>query len=180
MLAASMRRLLWLILLAAAAARGLPAPVAGPSAGSLARDIAAVADLYPRLEGSAGEKALLALVTARLESLGLRGVAFDFRDSDTAHSFSSCLRVDVPGARADTVILAVDLDHPADAPPGRDGSISVALALDLLARAAASPPPVSLTVLFLGAEHGDTADYPMGSALFLRDFRPGYPVAVGA
>ena len=41
-----------------------------------------------------------------------------------------------------------------------------------------SVPPVSFTVLFLGAEYGDTDAYPMGSALFLRDFRPSYPVAV--
>jgi hypothetical protein len=178
MLAPHMRRLLWLILLAAVVPRALAAQPAGTTAGALRRDITAVEDLYPRLEGSAGEKALLALVAARLQSLGLRGEPFDFRDSDTAHSFSSCLRVDVAGARGDTVILAVPLNHPSDAPPGADGSVSVALALDLLARLAGSRPPVSFTVLFLGAEHGDSGAYPMGSSLFLRDFRPSYPVAV--
>ncbi len=70
------------------------------------------------------------------------------------------------------------LNHPADAPPGADGSVGVALALDLLGRLAGSRPAVSFTVLFLGAEYGDSAAYPMGSALFLRDFRPSYPVAV--
>ena len=173
-----MRRLLWLILLVAAAPHALSAQTGDLAADALRRDIALVSALYPRLEGSEGEKALLALIAERLDSLGLRGEPFDFRDSDTAHSFSSCLRVDLPGARGDTVVLTVPLNHPPDAPPGSDGSVSVALALALLGRLGGSVPPVSFTVLFLGAEYGDTDAYPMGSALFLRDFRPSYPVAV--
>lgn len=172
-----MRRMLWLILIAAApCALHSQAVPSDPEA--MRADMAAVAALYPRPEGSAGEKALLAFIGARVASLGMRGESFDFRDSDTVHSFSSCLRVDIPGARLDTVILTVPLNHPANAPPQRDGSVNIALALDLLRRLKRSPPPVSFTILFLGAEFGDSSDYPMGSALFLRDFQPGYSTAV--
>ena len=73
MLAASMRRLLWLILLVAAAPRAFSAQTGDLAADALQRDIALVSALYPRLEGSEGEKALLALIAERLESLGLRG-----------------------------------------------------------------------------------------------------------
>ena len=62
--------------------------------------------------------------------------------------------------------------------PGEDGSINVALAVDLLARLKGTTPPLSLVVLFLGAEFGETDAYPMGSTLFLRDFQPDYRAAV--
>ncbi|MCX7038461.1 MAG: hypothetical protein NT005_04930 [Spirochaetes bacterium] len=174
-----MRRILWLILFAVAVPRALhPQDLPASPADRMREDLAAIASFYPRLEGSPGEKALLGYIEARLASLGLEGKPFDFSESDTGHSFSSCLRVDVPGARRDTVILAVPLNHPPDAPPRRDGSVNVALALELLRQARGSPLPVSLAVLFLGAEFGDTDGYPMGSALFLRDFQPDYRAAV--
>ena len=174
-----MRRILWLIVFAAAVPRALHPQAIGPSpAERMAADLEAVASFSPRLEGSAGEKALLGYIEARLAQLGMQGKPFDFSESDTRHSFSSCLQVDVPGARRDTVILAVPLNHPPDAPPQRDGSVNVVLALELLRRVRENPPPVSLTVLFLGAEFGATEAYPMGSALFLSDFQPDYRAAV--
>ena len=75
-------------------------------------------------------------------------------------------------------ILAVPIDSPPDAGPGADGSINVALALDLLDHVRGTTPPLSLVVLFLGAEYGDTDAYPMGSTLFLRDFQPDYRAVV--
>ena len=179
MLDAFMRRILWLIVFAAAVPRALhPQAIIPSPAERMAADLEAVASFSPRLEGSAGEKALLGYIEARLARLGMQGKPFDFSESDTRHSFSSCLQVDVPGARRDTVILAVPLNHPPDAPPQRDGSVNVVLALELLRRARENPPPVSLTVLFLGAEFGATEAYPMGSALFLSDFQPDYRAAV--
>jgi hypothetical protein len=173
-----MRRLLWPILFAIAA-QGIAAQGAAPLAADRIReDLAAVAAFYPRLEGSPGEKALIGYIEARLAALGLQGQPFDFSESDSGHSFSSCLRVDVPGGRRDTVIFTVPLNHPPGAAPRRDGSLNIALALELLRQSHESPPPVSLAVLFLGAEFGDTSAYPMGSALFLRDYQPAYRAAV--
>ena len=145
---------------------------------ALAADLTAVESFSPRLEGSANEKRTVAYIESRLASLGVPYAPFDFSGSDFEHSFSTCLRVDIAGKRADTLILAVPLDQPPDAQKGEDGAINVALALDFIDRTRGAPPPVSVAVLFLGAEFGDTEAYPMGSALFLRDFQPEYRVAV--
>lgn len=145
---------------------------------ALAGDLAAVESFSPRLEGSTNEKRTVAYIESRLASLGVPCTLFDFSDSDFEHSFSTCLRVDVAGRRTDTLIFAVPLDQTPDAEKGSDGAINVALALDFLRIAKEAPPPVSVTVLFLGAEFGDTSAYPMGSALFLRGFQPDYRTAV--
>ena len=138
----------------------------------------AVSSFSPRLEGSPAEGALLDWISARVVEMGLRAVPLDFSRSDFEHSFSRCLRVDVPGRSRDSLILAVPIDAPPAAGPHEDGSINVALALDLLGRIKSLTPPLSLVVLFLGAEFGDTDAYPMGSTLFLRDYRPDYRAAV--
>ncbi len=153
---------------------------ADPAAPStrLLEEVQAVSRFFPRPEGSRMEKDLVSWIEARLSSLGVAFTPFDFSRSDFQHSFSSCIRVDIAGAARDSLIVAVPLNSPPDAERGKDGSLNVALALDLIAQAKNSPPPVSLTVLFLGAEYGDTSAYPMGSTLFLRDFRPEYRAAV--
>jgi hypothetical protein len=153
------------------------ADAAAPPA-RLQEEVRAVSSFFPRPEGSRMEKDLVSWIEARLMSLGVGFTPFDFSRSDFQHSFSSCIRVDLPGATRDTLILAVPLNSPPDSERGRDGSINVALALDLIAHAKNGPPPISLTVLFLGAEYGDTSAYPMGSTLFLRDFQPDYRAAV--
>lgn len=174
-----MHRSLWISLVFALAARAA-FPLEQPSTreGSLAGDLRVIESFYPRLEGSEGEKRALSFIESRLSSFGVGYTPFDFSDSDFEHSFSTCLRVDLPGRVPDNLILAVPLDQQPDAEQGADGSITIALALDLIRRSRGSPPPVSLTVLFLGAEFGDSDAYPMGSTLFLRDFQPDYRVAV--
>ncbi len=144
---------------------------------SLADTLAEVSSYSPRTEGSAAERDLLAMIRQRVGSEGFSVTPFDFSAADFAHSFSGCLRVDLPGSSRDTFILAVPVDSIPSAPAGGDGSINVALALDLLSRLAGTTPALSLTVLFLGAERGDGPSYPLGSTLFLRDFRPDYKAA---
>ncbi|MGA2478452.1 MAG: hypothetical protein ABSG63_06830 [Spirochaetia bacterium] len=174
-----MSRLLWLTILLAATLGALPAAAEIPIARvTLSDDLAAISRFYPRQEGSPAEKELIAWIEARLSSLSVPYSPFDFSQSDFQHSFSSCLRVDLPGRTRDTLIVAVPIDGPLGAEQGRDGSLSVALALDLINAAKAGDFPVSLTVLFLGAEYGEGDAYPMGSTLFLRDFQPDYRTAV--
>ena len=174
-----MRRPWWIAVLFFLAARALFSLELPPSPdGSLAGDLHTIQSFYPRLEGSEGEKRALSFIQSRLASLGAIFTPFDFSDSDFEHSFSSCIRVDVPGRLKDTLIIAVPLDQRPDAEQSRDGAINIALALDLIRRSRGAPPPVSLTVLFLGAEFGDSDAYPMGSTLFLRDFQPDYRAAV--
>jgi len=137
-----------------------------------------ISSFSPRLEGSSGEKQLLSWIESRLASLQVSATTFDFSQSDFEHSFSSNLRVDLPGGSRDTVIVAVPLDSPPDGAPAGDGAIDIALALDLIRQVKAVPAALTITVLFLGAEYGDSAAYPMGSTLFLRDFQPDYRAAV--
>jgi hypothetical protein len=174
-----MIRLLWLTLSLAVAPGVLVAHAEIPVARvTLSDDLAAISRFFPRQEGSPAEKGLLAWITARLSSIAVGYSTFDFSQSDFQHSFSSCLRVDLPGRSRDTLIVAVPIDGPPGAQQGKDGSLSVALALDLITAAKTAPQPLSLTVLFLGAEYGEGDAYPMGSTLFLRDFQPEYRVAV--
>jgi hypothetical protein len=163
-----------LVLLCALAA---PSPAAPEAADlGLTETLQAVSAFSPRTEGSDGEKGLVAWLTARLDGMGVGAAAFDFTSSDFEHSFSSCLRVELPGRSRDTVILAVPLNSQ-DAAEG-DGSVNIALALDLIRQARDAPLPLSLMVLFLGAEYGATDAYPMGSTLFLHDFQPVFNTAV--
>ena len=138
----------------------------------------AVSSFSPRQEGSPAEGALLDWLRTRVTEMNMRAVPFDFGHSDFEHSFSRCLRVEVPGRSRDSLILAVPIDAPPGAGPSEDGSINVALALDLLGYVKGTTPPLSLVVLFLGAEFGDTDVYPMGSTLFLRNYQPDYRAAV--
>jgi hypothetical protein len=158
------------LLLALAAVR---AP--GQPAARVLADYARLQQLYPRPEGSAAEFGVLRQAETRLRELGIPTRRLDFRESDQDHSFSQVLVASVAGKRRDTLLLAVPLDHPAEASRDRDGSISVALALGLLEAARARQPALTLQVLFLGAEFGDGPQYPMGSRLFLRDFTPAEP-----
>lgn len=132
--------------------------------------------IYPRSEGSQAEATVLEYIEARLRQLRVPSSRFDFKESDLNHSFSTCLSASIRGELPDTLILAVPLNHPLDAPRDQDGSIDIALALSILEKLTRDRPPISVQVLFLGAEFGEEPDYPMGSRLFLRDFYPEYRV----
>jgi hypothetical protein len=170
-----MRRALAVLLLLAACRSISAAPGRGDD---LARDLAAAAAFFPRSEGSAAEAGLAAHIGARLAEVGIASARFDFGESAEGYSYSFCLSAHVEGRLSDTLIVVAPLNHRADAVPGASGDVNVALALELLRRSRERVPPVSLTVLFLGAEFGDGEGYPMGSALFLRDFQPATRVAV--
>ncbi len=141
-------------------------------------DIETIRTNYPRYEGSEGEQKTLAFIRARLERAGVSYRHFDFSESTVSHSFSSCIEVTLPGARRDTLIIATPLNHLAGSSAEFDGSINIAIALNLIAYLGSSTPPITLKFLFLGAEFGDSSHYPMGSKLFLADFKPDYRAMV--
>jgi hypothetical protein len=147
-----------------------------PDTGRILKDYRLVRSLYPRPEGSKGERELLAFIETRLKELEVPYRWLDFQESDRNHSFSACLAADIPGRLDDTLILAVPINHPPEASRQLDGSINVALGLSIVELLKRSTPPLSVTVLFLGAEYGEESEYPMGSRLFLRDFYPDYRV----
>jgi hypothetical protein len=147
-----------------------------PDGRAVLADYHAIRSMYPRLEGSVGERQLLDFIEQRLEYLRIPYSRLDFSESDRIHSFSSCLVADIRGQQEDTLILAVPINHPPGIEEEFDGSINVALALGIIENISRKTPPLSVKVLFLGAEYGQTDDYPMGSRLFLRDFFPDYRV----
>ncbi len=139
-------------------------------------DLAAIGALSPRPEGSENARRLVALLRGRLSQMRVSHRTLDFEDSEDAHSFASSLVATIEGERPDTVLLCVPIDSAPEALPGRDASIAAALALQIAERAAASRPPLTMQILFLGAEHGAGDAYPMSSRLFLRDYYPERPV----
>jgi hypothetical protein len=147
-----------------------------PDSRAVLEDYRQIRSLYPRPEGSRGEKELLSFIEGRLQSLRIPYSRLDFRESDKNHSFSSCLVANFRGELDDTLILAVPINHPAETSEEFDGSINVALALSVAEHLSRGIPPISVKILFLGAEYGQTGDYPMGSRLFLRDFFPDFRV----
>jgi hypothetical protein len=149
-----------------------------PVQAEMEEDLATIGSFHPRLEGSAGEKETISFIASRLSAYRIPFSSFNFSQTDFQHSFSSCIRVDVRGAIRDTVIVAVPLDNPPNVEKSSGGAVNIAMALGLLRRLKDMPPPVSVTVLFLGAEFGSTSNYPMGSNLFLDDFQPDFKVAV--
>ena len=62
---------------------------------------------YPRLEASDGERELLAELETWLDDIRVPYRRFDFSDSVSAHSFSSCLEVDLTEDVPDTLIIGV-------------------------------------------------------------------------
>jgi hypothetical protein len=141
-------------------------------------DYGVLSALYPRLEGSAAEEKALLYISERLQSLNLSFRRLDFSESDQTHSFSSVIEAEITGKLPDTLILAVPINHPPEAPAESAGAVNIALALGLLEELARNKPTVSVKILFLGAEYGEEPGYPMGSRLFLRDFYPEESVSL--
>ncbi len=140
------------------------------------RDLAAIRALGPRPEGSESSRKLVDLLRQRLSQMRVAYSIQDFRDSEDMHSFASSVVATIPGERPDTVLLCVPIDTGQQAEPGRDESIGPALALDLARQAASSRPPLTIQILFLGAEQGEGDAYPMSSRLFLAGYYPESPV----
>lgn len=134
--------------------------------------------MYPRIEGSEGEREAIQFIQEEVESLGLSYNTISLSDLPNNHSFSVSLEVAIEGAGDDTLIVGVPLNHPAGSSAAADGAVGLALALRLIVQYATTSPPINLRFLFLGAEKGDGRGYPMGTRVFLRDFYPQHPVAM--
>ncbi len=134
--------------------------------------------IYPRNEGSRQEKDLFTLLEKRLDDLHLAYTSHDFQRSEHHHSFSRYLDVTVRGIKKDTIIICVPVDNSPQSTNVTDGSVNIALALAFLKYLSETQPPVTVKVLFLGAEYGKEEYYPMSSRLFLNSFFPEYNVLV--
>ncbi len=129
---------------------------------------------YPRLEGSEGEDAAVAYITEVLEEHGIRYTQSDFDEFAGGHSFSTSINATIKGRISDEVVFVVPLNHPEHANPEEDGSVNIAIATALASTLSGNTPPLSVRLLFLGAEHGRDAPYPMGTRQFLQTYRPEF------
>jgi hypothetical protein len=144
----------------AAAAEGGPASAEGGTLMSLRADVAAIASLGPRVEGSAAEGSAFDYIAERLRAAGLEPKESGLEDAVEGCSNSRVIEAEIAGARPDELAVVVPVGSWArraalSAPS--DGAYGIALALDEAARLEASlrsgaTLPVSLRFIFLGAE----------------------------
>jgi len=139
-------------------------------------DIKFMQSLLPVLEGSENEKIALRFIETRLSLLKVSYTEKDFSKSTNSHSFSRIIDVLIPGEREETVVICIPLNSQSGS-SGEilDHSISIALGLAVIAEYQLNPPPVSVRVLFLGAERGNDSSYPIGTRFFLDTFYPESP-----
>lgn len=176
-LAGAMKRLLTaplLILTAITAASQSPTPAPHSV---LSQYFIEISGMYPRTEGSSGERTTIELIRRELDLRGLDYAVQSFDELPDNHSYSRTIDVRIAGGREDTLIVGVPLNHRAGVPASEDGAVNLALALSLIEHYASNPPPVGIRFLFLGAEKGEGRGYPIGTRVFLRDFYPQVPVA---
>ncbi|HUZ18265.1 MAG TPA: hypothetical protein VMV68_07745, partial [Spirochaetia bacterium] len=132
--------------------------------------------MYPRTEGSAGERAAIGNITSSLDRLGVRYTQQSFEDIEGTHSYSSSIDVSIRGKKPDELLFIVPIDQPLNASKANDGSINLALALGMIESLSRTVPPISLRFLFLGGEFGAGPAYPIGTKQFLDNFYPDFPV----
>ncbi|TVQ40599.1 MAG: hypothetical protein EA384_02700 [Spirochaetaceae bacterium] len=162
--------------------------ITGNGAFAQSPDLAQIPDLvetwrqivafYPRHEAGDGEMRTRELIRQRLALLGVTTVERGFADFDGAHSFSRVIEATFPGMRRDRLVIAVPLNHQYGAERDRDGAIGLAAALQLAAVLAGNPPPVTVSLLFLGAEREPLPGYPLGSRLYVAGLVADRPTAV--
>ena len=134
--------------------------------------------LYPRPEGSTKEKQTISFIEERVKRLGLKFQRLEFSQAKLGHSFSSMLEISIPGKISDTLIIVLPLNHTVQAGPENSGSLALAVGLALLQEYRATPPPLSLKIVFLGAEYQPTEPTFLGSATYLDYLNNPFPQAV--
>lgn len=141
-------------------------------------DLKILQSIYPRNEASRNETVIFEYIEKHIDELKLEYVTHNFEHSRINHSFSGYIEVNVTGDKKDTLIVCAPINNSSNSLNTEDGSINIALALSLLKYASSVNLPITIKVLFLGAEFGDEEYYPMGSNLFLNSFFPEYNVCV--
>ncbi len=133
---------------------------------------------FPRTEGSQAERQTAAYIRSVLDEFRVANRSYDFNGLSDGHSFSLSIEAYIPGATPDELILAIPLNDRDDASPPEAGAARIAFGVAVAAAFSRMALPVSVRVLFLGAEYGTGSAYPMGSRQFLDRFFPDYPVVV--
>jgi hypothetical protein len=133
---------------------------------------------FPRPDGSAAEEGVIEYIREILDEHGIAYQAKDFDDFEEGHSFSRVIEATLPGDRADTLIIAVPLNHPYGVSGKEGGAVNLSLALTAAAYLNGRDLPVTVKLLFLGGEYAPEGKRQMGTKLFLRDYYPEHGTVV--
>ncbi len=173
-----MRRTLILLLLVRAAGILFAQQLSPVDQQGVLEQLAYFSSLYPRTEGSSGERQAIAHIEATLRGMGVPYQERPLNDIEGIHSYSRSIEVLFKGRSPDELLVAVPIDQRPDASRSDDGSINPALALGFINELRGAELPITVRFLFLGAEYGGGPEYPIGSREFLANFYPDHPVAV--
>jgi len=170
--------------LAGALALALAAAALPLVASTYEEHLAAIAGLGPRLENGPGEAAALAYLELSLQKAGIPFSSSDFSQAKGGYSRSRILEIIVPGSRRDELVLVAPIGSWQDAVSGGPGAASLAFLLSEAERWREAPqkPPVSLRLVFLGAERrgraSDGEEASLGSATWIGSHADSTPRAL--
>ncbi|MBN1409784.1 MAG: hypothetical protein JW969_02995 [Spirochaetales bacterium] len=142
-----------------------------PSYDDFTSEMEYLSSCFPRMEGSKNERKVIEFIKKTLNEEKIPFRVIPFNQSDSFHSFSSCIDVTINGAAKDTLIITAPMNHPLDTRnPAKDGSVNIALGMALLKHFERHKPLMTLKILFMGSEFGKEGITSIGSRIFLEDF----------
>ena len=131
-----------------------------------------------RPEGSSSEKDTAAFITKYLDLQDIPYTVTGFEAVSGAHSYSESIEISLPGNTPDEILVIAPLNSRESFSIAGNGSINIALALELAKVFNEKNSRLSLRVLIPGAEFGEGKAYPIGSRAFLSSYFPEGNTAV--
>ena len=137
-----------------------------------------IASIPSRPEGSPSEKETVDFIIRYLESQEIPYTATGFGELSGTHSYSESIEISIPGTTPDEIVVLAPLNSRESSSIPGNGSINLALALELAKVFSGKESRLSLRILISGAEYGEEEAYPIGSRAFLSSYFPEGNTAV--
>ncbi len=135
-------------------------------------DLNTFSSFYPREENSRGEIEAADFIEKRLVEKEIKYTRYDLSQSDIVNSGSVTIDAILPGKSGNEIFMIFPINNTPDAVPGRDGSANLAAALFLAEELKNADLPQTVHIVFLGAEFGDSSEYPIGTKDYLANYYP--------
>ncbi|MCK5674208.1 MAG: hypothetical protein KAH95_12575 [Spirochaetales bacterium] len=136
------------------------------------RDLNTFSSFFPRSENSTGEKAAADFIENRLLDKNIKYKRYELSQSDIVNSGSVTIDTILPGKSRNEIFMIFPLNSSSAAIQGRDGSANLASALYLVEELDKIELPQTVHIVFLGAEFGDSSEYPIGTEDYLANYYP--------
>ncbi len=137
-----------------------------------------LASIPSRPEGSPFEKDASVFITQYLDSRDIPYTQTGFGELSRVHSYSESIEISIPGNTPDEILLVAPLNSRESLDIAGNGSINIALALEVARVFNEADSRLSLRILIPGAEYGEGEAYPIGSRAFLSSYFPEGNTAV--